>query len=397
MMPEPFPSKSISMGGYTFQLRGITAEDPYWATAYNEFEPDFQRFCQRLVLPDYVCLDVGANIGIKTLYLSRHCAQGRIVAVEAGATVAECLAANIAGNDAHNATALHAAVGDRNGTLFFEEASAWGHVASAGTAVQAVTLEEIARRYDLQRLDFIKIDVEGAELPILKSSLDLINRFESLVFVEFNALTLLVWGNTNPRAFIEWCTANFRYVFALNKSGVDGDLLTPVISTDQCGAILHRNLIDDGCVTDLVMSNAAHRFTPSSIFLERRLSESLASLSEARAELAAVRTELVAAKVRHDELTVSKDALAALSETQPTPAELFAVTTELSGARHELAVLHTERSHAEAQNAELMTSLARSSAVLQRTAEERDALLASTSWRLSAPLRWGRRFTRRPS
>ena len=56
------------------------------------------------------------------------------------------------------------------------------------------TLEEIVSRHQLTRVDFIKLDVEGSEFSIMRSSLDLINRFESLVLVELNALTQLTWG-----------------------------------------------------------------------------------------------------------------------------------------------------------------------------------------------------------
>ncbi len=365
-MVERFPSKSITVGGHTFRLHGVAADDPYWAGMHEEFEPEFQRLCRHLVQPDYVCLDVGANIGIKTLYLSRHCPQGQVVAVEAGAAVADCLATNIAANEAHNAVPVHAAAAGHNGAVCFDEASAWGHVDPGGIEVEALTLEEVVRRRQLQRLDFIKIDVEGSELAVLRSSLDLINRFESLVFVEFNSLTLLVWGNTNPREFIEWVTGNFRHVFVLNRRGSDEELLTPVASTDHCAAILHRNLMDDGCVSDLVMSNAAHRFVPSAASLDRQLAESLTSLCDARDELSTARADLLAA------------------------------TDELTAATDTLSVLDDERALLEARNVELSTTLSQLERRLHEVSRERDALLASTSWRMSAPLRWiGRRGRRR--
>ncbi len=310
-MPARFPSKSITIGGFTFRMCGIAPDDPYWVGVHEEFEPEFQRFCQRLIQPDYVCLDVGANIGIKTLYLARHCPQGQVVAVEAGKAVAECLAANIAANRAYNAISVHAAAAGHNGTIRFDEASAWGHVVPTGVEVEALTLEELVNRRQLQRLDFIKIDVEGFEFQVLRSSLNLINRFESLVFVEFNSLTQLIWGNTNPREFIEWITSNFRHVFVLNNASPDEEMLKPVVSSDQCAAILHRNLMKDGCVTELVLSNASHRLVPSASFLERRLSESMTSLARAHAELSATRADL--SKLGQDlhKLAQERDALLA--------------------------------------------------------------------------------------
>lgn len=98
---------------------------------------------------------------------------------------------------------------DMMAPLTFDEVSAWGHQGKNGVTVEAMTLETLVVRNNLDRVDFIKLDVEGGEFPVLKSSLDLINRFETLVHVELNSLTLLVWGNTNPREFVQCTSESF--------------------------------------------------------------------------------------------------------------------------------------------------------------------------------------------
>jgi FkbM family methyltransferase len=281
-----------------------------------------------LVQPDYVCFDIGANIGVKSLFLSRHCPQGRVIALEAGPTVARCLTANITTNEARNVVLHHAAAAGYDGILSFQEASAWGHQGAGGVEVEALTLGTLAARHEIQRLDFIKIDVEGGEFPVLKSSLELINRFESLVYMEFNTLTLLVEGDVNPREFIQWICENFRFVYALNRE-LTGELLTPVTSNDECRVFLYRNLVNDGCVTDLVMSNAAYRFVPVPSYLEQQIQTHLSSLSEA------------------------------LAERDRVEAKLSQALSECEAAKIQLS----------------------------QALGERDALLASTSWRLSAPIR----------
>ncbi len=363
---DNFPSKTVLFGSYSFTLHGLSDVDPYFASIKDHFDSDFTRLCQRLVAPDYVCLDLGANIGTKTLQLSRLCPEGKVIAVEAGRNVAECLALNLSVNDAHNAVRLNAAVSDKDGTLRFDENSAWGHAGIRGVEVEAVTLEELVRRYELSRVDFIKIDVEGGELKVLKSSLDLINRFESLVFVEFNSLTLLVWGNTNPREFIEWVTENFQYVYAFDRTSPEGVLLTPVISSDECRAILHRNLVDDGCVTDLVMSNAAHRFRPSVEFLEKQLSATQAALTRAQHAV--------------NDRSLSNERSQQLNEA--------AAKLAAAASRAELEAAMDRLSRSEADGIDLTRQIA-----LLRA--ERDALLASTSWKASAPLRRLRGVLRR--
>lgn len=271
-MSDRFTSKPITLDNHKLLLSGISTDDTYWKAIGDNFEPEFQRFCRRLIRPDYVCLDVGANIGVKSLFLSRHCPQGRVIAVEAGKLVADCLAATIANNGCSNVVSHHAAAAGHDGTLTFHEFSAWGRQGASGVEVEALTLETLVARHQLTRLDFIKIDVEGGEFPILESSLALINRFQSLVFVEINSFTLLAFGNTNPREFLQWIGANFSHVYALNRGDPTHEVLTPVVSSDDCIGILHRNLVSDGCITDLVMTNAAHRFTPAPAHLEQQIS-----------------------------------------------------------------------------------------------------------------------------
>ena len=167
-MPDRFPSKPIILDNYKFELHGISTDDAYWNNIHDNFEPEFQRLCRQLIQPDYVCLDIGANIGVKTLFLSRHCPQGRVIAVEAGKLVADCLATNIAANGCSNVISHHAAAAGHDGILTFDEVSAWGHQSATGVDVEAVTLQTLIAQYELKRLDFIKIDVEGGEPRIPK-------------------------------------------------------------------------------------------------------------------------------------------------------------------------------------------------------------------------------------
>lgn len=126
----------------------------------------------------FTFLDIGANVGGYSLYLAALAGpSGRIIAMEPQPEVFGQLIYNIRLNPFGNVKALELAVADRSGelTLFLDpknKGEASVKIVSADEArqvkVPARTLLEIALAERLDRIDAIKLDVEGAEDLILK-------------------------------------------------------------------------------------------------------------------------------------------------------------------------------------------------------------------------------------
>jgi hypothetical protein len=127
-----------------------------------------------------------------------------------------------------------------------------------GFEVPMTTLAAIANKRNLPRVDFIKMDVEGLEFPILKNSLDFINRNEALVYFEFNAWAQMVNSDVRPREFATWILDNFSHVYLVKKFGDYGDLLSRVAHGDWFG-ILQHNCFAAQFVDDIVITNAPWR------------------------------------------------------------------------------------------------------------------------------------------
>ena len=110
----------------------------------------------------------------------------------------------------------------------------------------------------IDRVTFIKIDVEGFEWPILRSSLADINAWRSLVLFEFNSWCQLAFAETSPVDFARWILASFRDVF-LVRPGRSGSDAYERVGADAALYLVHTNLIQDGCETDILATNDPDR------------------------------------------------------------------------------------------------------------------------------------------
>lgn len=115
-----------------------------------------------------VVVDVGAGVGEDALTLSRAVGdQGRVICIEAHPRTYRCLEKLIEYNGLKNVVAVHRAVTDAAArSVAMEESSDYlrNRVAESGTAiVESSTLDQICRELRLDRIDFLKMNIEDAE------------------------------------------------------------------------------------------------------------------------------------------------------------------------------------------------------------------------------------------
>jgi FkbM family methyltransferase len=122
-----------------------------------------------------VVVDLGSNVGISVLYFASRFPEARIVAVEAEPEAFARLRANT--GHLNRVTPVHAAIADHDGeTMIFSGEESWGASTirapehSSEHVVPAMTLDSLAEAHGLDRIDLLKMDVEGAEVPILRSA-----------------------------------------------------------------------------------------------------------------------------------------------------------------------------------------------------------------------------------
>ena len=154
---------------------------------YSEGEVDVFR---QFVGPTAVVIDGGALFGEHTLALAELCPAGHVLAFEPQRIPFQMLCGNCQLNSADNVDAERVALGAADGRtrvlpLSPYADSPWG-IATTGTGVGDVVPVRTIDSYNLKRLDFVKLDLEGAEPDALLGGLETFRRCRPVLYVEFN-------------------------------------------------------------------------------------------------------------------------------------------------------------------------------------------------------------------
>ncbi len=157
----------------------------------NAYETPLRESLAPQIQSGGVVLDIGANVGALSLFFAQRVGpSGRVIAFEPGFPFFERLKGNLALNgprlahvEPHNL-----GLGEKEGQLFWQEDPSFPGNATltlpTGTAVPVTTLDLFQSRHPIDRCDFIKIDVEGMELEVLRGAEAFVARFRPLIALE---------------------------------------------------------------------------------------------------------------------------------------------------------------------------------------------------------------------
>ena len=185
------------------------------ALCYGPGENEVAHACRRLCPRDGVVADIGGNIGTTALAFAALVPAGHVHVFEPSPGMLRCLRRNIELSRAHNITVHDYGVGDvaRRGRLQVAIAGNPGSAfisdtadddecqAASGDPIEVRRLDEALR--DIERLDFVKIDVEGLELRVLRGAEALLRRHRPSVLFEVNEGALRR-GGTSGREVCEY-------------------------------------------------------------------------------------------------------------------------------------------------------------------------------------------------
>lgn len=259
-------TKTVAIGGTEVSLTGWES-DPY----FKDLPSHIQALSPLYTVVNAVCpqdgviIDVGANIGVSGILMSLINPQGSLICIEPSQKNFQLLENNLAVN-APRAVAVRSAIGSEDGTVSFHESNlcgAWNHVSNerhlgdsdATTTVPLTTLDNIVRLRALERVDFVKIDVEGFETHVLAGMKQTVERFNPVVHIEINSVTTILEGGRSPRDLLADFIALMGNVYAYGPN----DVLEPLDTTEKQRIFIYRNLVERGCIDDVVGCRDASR------------------------------------------------------------------------------------------------------------------------------------------
>jgi FkbM family methyltransferase len=137
--------------------------------AYMQYKDEFVRHCYAFASdrasPRVV--DGGANMGMFTLATRRDHPAARIIAFEPDPAVFAILKQNLEQNGAGDVTLVNAALGAIDGEMAFVPDGQAGGALTVDAGTLRVRVERLSRHLD-EEVDFLKLNIEGAELDVLR-------------------------------------------------------------------------------------------------------------------------------------------------------------------------------------------------------------------------------------
>lgn len=196
---------------------------------------------QRFLRPAMVCMDIGANAGLFTLLMAiRTGKSGKVYAFEPTGATFQRLQTNITLNSLHNVIAENVAVAEQSGTVEFHvgppDLCVYNSIATvvhpgakAGlfspVLVPSVSIDDYCAVRGIDRVDCVKIDVEGAEMRVLKGMQRLLSTNRQIVLlIEFNQ-TVGTASAIDVDVMAEWLGLQGFQLFVPDAKGCMGPLM----------------------------------------------------------------------------------------------------------------------------------------------------------------------------
>ncbi|MHB1424126.1 MAG: FkbM family methyltransferase [Gemmataceae bacterium] len=235
------------VGRVTLDLGIEVQQHVYWAGLSRD-DAAIVRLARTVLPSDGVFVDVGANVGLHTLSIAAHVSEGgAVVAFEPHPVNHRLLVRNLEQNRLRHAVAENLGLAEAEATLIGSARGEGGNwsLASRGDyrfEVRLVRLDDYWREHPLPRLDLMKIDIEGAEVRMLRGARRTIERFQPLIVFEVCPSWLEKMRTSAAELFAELVGHGYS-IHPLPRRTLDRDRRVTVADLSGLGAGAFVNLV----------------------------------------------------------------------------------------------------------------------------------------------------------
>jgi len=180
---------------------------------HEDFEQGEQSFLLRFLKPGMTVLDIGAHQGFYTLLTSKKVGpHGRVIAFEPSPRELHRLRGNLRINRCRNVRVepyalgskevvadLYVCTGGETGCNSLRPPAVTEPVIKVQVPVK--TLDHYLEKSALQTVDFVKLDVEGAELEVLRGAIRLLGTAKPLILCELADVRTEPWGYSSVEIY----------------------------------------------------------------------------------------------------------------------------------------------------------------------------------------------------
>lgn len=223
----------------------------YWQ-GYQEADQGVLKMIKKHLPPDGTFIDIGANIGSFTLVAAKIARRGEVHAFEPSVHHFSRLSRNVELNNFRNVHLNRKGLSDKTETATLFLPSMKGEMNNSGAAslyssdaaedmqlkeeIELISLDDYVANQKIDRIDLIKIDIEGAEYGALKGSRKTLERLRPIVLMELD-LDNLKRAGCEPGQILEFWKELGYDVGRIENSG---DII-PIRSMSDLK--LHQNLM----------------------------------------------------------------------------------------------------------------------------------------------------------
>lgn len=201
--------------------------------------PKDLEFFKTIINSGDTVIDVGANLGHHSVFFSKLVGDtGRVLIFEPQKSIYNYACGNIAINNCRNVDTFNGALGDSTSVMHMTDISydqdnnfgaqsiSFDSLSTIGEEVRVWKLDEMLSNgiIHIDRIDFIKIDVQSFELYVIKGALAAISRFKPKIFLEISPHWMKIRGYEYTEIYDLLRNLGYDFYHFNDGAGIDGDV-----------------------------------------------------------------------------------------------------------------------------------------------------------------------------